>query len=67
MHAQLLRRDKLRAMSPIELEAALRSVVLKLQYTEAILQDLPAGARRVHGFACPISAHDCPNASKLRW
>ena len=45
MHAQLLQREKVRDMSPIELEAALRNMLLKLQYTKAILQPLPAGAK----------------------
>jgi hypothetical protein len=43
VHAQLLQRDKVREMSPIELEAALRNMLLKLQYTKAVLQPLPAG------------------------
>lgn len=30
-------------MSPIELEAALRSILLKLQYTKAILRPTPKG------------------------
>lgn len=43
---QLLAPDKVRQMSPLELEAALRSVLLKQQYTKDILQPLPAGALR---------------------
>lgn len=44
---QLLQPEKLRQMSPIELEAALRSILLKLQYTKAILKPLPTGELRL--------------------
>jgi hypothetical protein len=67
LHAQLLAPDKARQMSPLELEAALRSVLLKQQYTKDILQPLPAGASTHFGhIQGTIPFHDIPD-SRAMW
>jgi hypothetical protein len=63
LHVQLLAPDKVRQMSPLELEAALRSVLLKQQYTKDILQPPPAGASTHPGhIQGTIPLHDIPDS-----
>lgn len=66
-YGQLLAPDKVRQMSPLELEAALRSVLLKQQYTKDILQPLPAGASTHLGYTTgTVPCHDIPD-SRAMW